>query len=152
MWNSGHDTYLESRILAADPLELVNLLYQGCRQAVRDAREHLAAGRIGERSRAITKACEILVELAGSLDHSHVCEISQRLALLYDYMQRRLLDANMRQADEPLAEVLALLTTLGEAWEGAKGPAKVAESAGSPWAQPVSMEGMGSGAGNAWSF
>jgi flagellar protein FliS len=151
MWNNGHDTYLESRILAADPLELVNLLYQGCRQAVRDAREHLAAGRIGERSRAITKACEILMELAGSLDHSHASEISHRLAQLYDYMQRRLLEANMQQADEPLAEVLALLTTLGEAWDGARPSAKPAAVAASPWSQP-SMETGGGSAAHAWSF
>jgi flagellar secretion chaperone FliS len=152
MWKNGHDTYLESRILAADPIELVNLLYQGCRQAVRDAREHLAAGRIGERSRAITKACEILVELAGALDHSQAGEISQRLAQLYDYMQRRLLDANMRQADEPLAEVLALLTTLGEAWEGlSRSTAKPAAASASPWSQP-SMEPAVSGAAHAWSF
>ena len=46
MWNSGHDAYLESRVLTADPIELVNLLYQACTQAVREARYHLAAGRI----------------------------------------------------------------------------------------------------------
>src|SRR6516162_2739350 len=111
MWNNDHDAYLESRILAADPVELVNLLYQACRQCVRDAREHLAAGRIGERSRAITRACEILIELAGSLDHARGGEISQRLAQLYDYMQRRLLEANIKQSGEPLAEVLGLLNT-----------------------------------------
>lgn len=154
MWNNGHDTYLESRILAADPIELVNLLYQGCRQAVRDAREHLAGGRIAERSRAITKACEILIELDGSLDHTRAGELSQRLAQLYDYMQRRLLDANMRQVDEPLAEVLGLLTTLGEAWEGVNRPAgKPAGPVDSPWSQPATIEpASGGNASHAWSF
>jgi flagellar protein FliS len=154
MWNNGHDTYLESRVLGADPLELVNLLYQGCRQAVREAREHLAGGRIVERSRAITKACEILIELDGALDHSHASEISQRLAQLYDYMQRRLLDANMRQVEEPLVEVLGLLTTLGEAWEGVNRPAsKPPAQADSPWSQPAAMEpAVSAGVSHAWSF
>ena len=134
-------------------MELVNLLYQGCRQAVRDAREHLAGGRIAERSRAISKACEILTELAGSLDHSQAGEISQRLALLYDYMQRRLLDANMRQADEPLAEVLGLLTTLGEAWESVShSVSKPASQLESPWAQPPAIESAPGSAAHAWSF
>jgi flagellar protein FliS len=106
MWNNGHDAYLESRILAADPVELVTLLYQACQHSVREAREHLAAGRTGERSRAISKACQILIELAGALDRTRGGEISERLSQLYDYMQRRLLDANMQQRDEPLAEVL----------------------------------------------
>jgi flagellar secretion chaperone FliS len=153
MWNNGHETYLESRVLGADPLELVSLLYQGCRQAVRDAREHLAGGRIAERSRAISKACEILTELAGSLDHTQASEISQRLALLYDYMQRRLLDANMHQADQPLAEVLGLLTTLGEAWESVnRSTSKAAPQAESPWSQPAAMEPAHAGAPHAWSF
>jgi len=150
MWNNGHDAYLEGRVLAADPVELVNLLYQACRQAVRDAREHLAAGRIGERARAISKACEILIELAGALDHERGGEISQRLAQLYDYMQRRLLEANLRQSDEPLVEVLSLLTTLAEAWENVKVSARPAAEASSPWSQPP--EGAAAGAAHAWSF
>ena len=38
MWTDGHDAYLESRVLTADPIELVNLLYQACTEAVRGAR------------------------------------------------------------------------------------------------------------------
>jgi flagellar protein FliS len=144
MWNSGHDAYLESRVLAADPVELVNLLYQACTQAVREARSHLAAGRIAERSREINKACAIVIELATALDHERGGEISQRLALLYDYMERRLLQANMQQSDAPLADVLGLLTTLSEAWAGVRKPEDkpAAESAPSqpvaksPWSQP----------------
>ena len=134
MWNNGHDAYLESRVLSADPIELVNMLYQGCMQAVREARLHLAEGRIAERSREITKACQIVIELAVSLDHERGGEISRRLALLYDYMHRRLLEANMRQSDEPLADVLGLLSTLSEGWEGIRTPESqpVAESAPAP--------------------
>jgi flagellar protein FliS len=145
MWNSGHDAYLESRVLTADPIELVNLLYQACAQAVREARRHLAEGRIAERSREINQACAILIELATALDHERGGEISQRLALLYDYMQRRLLEANMQQSDAPLADVLGLLSTLSEAWAGIAKPEEkpAAESpwshpaAESPWSQPV---------------
>jgi flagellar protein FliS len=153
MWNNGHDAYLESKVLAADPMELVNLLYQGCRQAVRDAREHLAAGRIGERSRAITLAFEILTELAGSLDRTRGGEISERLAQLYDYMERRLLDANIRQSDEPLVEVLGLLNTLGEAWEGVHKPEpKPAMQADSPWSHVPALEPVAAGSAHGWSF
>jgi flagellar protein FliS len=145
MWNSGHDAYLESRVLAADPVELVNLLYQASMQAVREARCYLAAGRIAERSREINKACAIVIELATSLDHERGGEISQRLALLYDYMQRRLLQANMQQSDAPLADVLGLLTTLSEAWAGVRKPAEqpVGES---PKSQPVTESAWSSSA------
>jgi flagellar protein FliS len=139
MWNSGHDAYLESRVLTADPIELVNLLYQACTQAVREARHHLAEGRIAERSREINKACEIVIELAAALDHERGGEISQRLALLYDYMQQRLLEANMQQSDAPLADVLGLLSTLSEAWAGVRKPEET-PVVKSPWSQPVAQE------------
>jgi flagellar secretion chaperone FliS len=139
MWNNGHDAYLESRVLTADPIELVNLLYQAATQSVREARLHLAEGRIAQRSHEINMACEIVIELAAALDHERGGEISRRLALLYDYMQQRLLEANMHQSDEPLADVLGLLSTLSEAWAGVqKTEAKpVVES---PWSQPAQEE------------
>jgi flagellar protein FliS len=118
MWNNAHEVYLENRVMAADRLELVRMLYSGAMEAVRTARAELAAGRIAERSRAIGKAYRILAELATSLDSTKGGEVAERLLELYDYMMRRLNDANFHQKDEPLSEVLDLLDTLAEAWAG----------------------------------
>jgi flagellar protein FliS len=117
MYQNAHETYLEGRIASADPLELVGLLYQGASGAVREARSHLSEGDISARSRAISKAYDILTELTVSLDHTSGADLSRRLEQLYGYMQRRLLEANFQQSDEPLAEVLALLITVGESWD-----------------------------------
>jgi flagellar protein FliS len=151
MWNEAHSAYLESRILSADPVELVSLLYQACTSHVRDARHHLAEGDILARSQSITRASEILLELSSSLDHQRGGEISQRLASLYDYMVNRLFEANLRQSDGPLAETLGLLATLSEAWEGVgkslqSEPAQAADM----WAAPVSDEAAAPA--HAWSF
>lgn len=148
MWNNGHDAYLEGRILSAGPVELIHLLYQGCVQLVRDARLHLAEGRISERSNAITRACEILVELNRSLDHSRGGEIAQRLRLLYDYMQSRLIQANMEQSEAPLIEVLGLLTTLGEAWDAIR-PVPTTASAEKMWQGSVAERGYSA---QSWNF
>jgi flagellar protein FliS len=148
MSNNGHDAYLESRVLAANPVELVHMLYQGCVQAVRDARFHLQKGEIGERSRAIDKAYGILMELNGALNHERGGDLSTRLAQLYDYMQTRLLDANMQQGDGPLTEVLGLLATLGEAWEQVR-PAAEPPADANVWAATPAPEAY---AAQGWSF
>ena len=122
MYPRAHDAYLESRILSANPVELIRLLYQACIDSVREARRYLAEGDIPSRSRAISKACDILMELAGSLDQENGGEIGQRLLRLYEYMQRRLVEANFRQSDAALVEVLGLMTTLSEGWDGVKAP------------------------------
>lgn len=148
MWNTAQEAYLENRVLSADPLELVRLLYQAALTAVRDARQALVAGEIAARSRAISKACEIVIALNSALDHSRGGEISQRLAALYDYILRRLLDANLQQSDAALAEVLGLLSTLAEGWAEARVPSE-ASAAASPWAAPAEPVSAGS---QAWSF
>jgi len=152
MWQNAHDAYLESRVLSADPLELVHLLYEAAIDAVRESRRHLAEGEIAARSRSVTRAFGILQELVASLDHERGGEISERLAQLYDYMQRRLLEANFRQTDEPLAEVLGLLATLAEAWQGVKQESQAAEPVTSPWAQNPRVEAPAGYGSSAWSF
>ena len=151
MWQNAQDAYLESRVLSADPLELVRLLYEAAMDAVREGRRHLAQGEIAARSRSITRAFSIMQELIAALDHERGGEISARLAQLYDYMQRRLLEANFRQTDEPLAEVLGLLATLAEAWQGVKQQTQPAPVE-NPWAQGPPMEATSAYASSAWSF
>jgi flagellar protein FliS len=117
MVSNPYGAYLESKLITASPLELVHLAYEGAIDAIANAREHLAAKRIFERSSAITKAQRILAELQSSLDCAKGGEFSARLGQLYAYMQQRLIEANFKQIDEPLAEVKRLLETLDEAWK-----------------------------------
>jgi flagellar secretion chaperone FliS len=110
--------YFEQIILNAEPIELTRMVYQRAIVCVRDAREHLKNKRIAERSVAIMRAYAALSELLASLRPETAPELAGRLQSLYVYMQQRLLDANMQQADRPLAETLGLLITLEEAWTG----------------------------------
>lgn len=114
MWK---DAYLESRVMSADPLELVSILYEYGIRTVEDARRQLASGDIRLRAKAIAKAIAIIGELHVSLDRDAGGEISKNLASLYEYMRYRLSIGNLQQKDGPLAEVEKLLRTLGEAWD-----------------------------------
>jgi flagellar protein FliS len=136
MFNSAQDAYLESRVHSADPLELVRMLYQGAIGAVQNARLHLAEGKIAARSRSISRACDILMELQSALDHSRGGEIAGRLAALYTYIHGKLLEANCQQIDPPLGEVLSLLATLADAWAGPSKPVQSTVPTGNPWVQP----------------
>jgi flagellar protein FliS len=110
--------YFEQTILNAEPIELIRMLYQRAIISVRDAREHLEHKRIAKRSAAVMRAYAAIAELLVGLRPEAAPELAGRLQGLYLYMQGRLLNANMQQADQPLAEVLDLLITLEEAWSG----------------------------------
>ncbi len=116
MTNTVSERYLEAEVLNADPVKLVAILFRAAGDSVAAARRHLQNGEIRERSRRITKASEILNQLMFSLDHSNGGDLSRSLVELYAYMQTRLIEANARQTDAPLAEVEDLLKVLAEGW------------------------------------
>jgi flagellar protein FliS len=95
----------------------MQLLYQAGLDAVAKARGHLRAGEIRERSRQLSRAMEVLAELSGALDREKGGELALNLALLYDYMSRRLQEANAMQVEPPMIEVERLLNTMLEAWK-----------------------------------
>ena len=110
-------TYLERDILEADKHKLVLLLYRSALQSLDEAHASLMRGKIANRSRHITRASEILNELALAVDHESGGELSRNLVELYDYQQVLLQRANSEQAAPPLLEAKRLLETLSEAWE-----------------------------------
>jgi flagellar protein FliS len=128
---SNYTKYLETEVFSADPLKLVCMLYRGAIEATGAARRHLKAREIRERSRQIMRALAILRELSRSLDPQYE-EISRPLSELYAYMQTRLLEANAKQIDSPLAEVEQLLSTLHEGWKAAT-PAALPVAAETPY-------------------
>ena len=150
MSSRAHEAYVESRVLSANPIDLVRMLYQAALGAVREARRFVAEGRIAERSQAISKACDVLMELRGALDHQRGGEISGRLAALYSYMLDRLLEANMQQSDEALADVFGLLSTLSEAWDAIRPTAEPAPAVENRWTAPP--EAVGASASQSWSL
>ncbi|HVX67180.1 MAG TPA: flagellar export chaperone FliS [Bryobacteraceae bacterium] len=116
MATSAYQTYAESKVLSADPLELIEILYEAALESVNRARQYLRDGDIPARSNQISHCCAILVELSQAVRPEPDPALAQNLIELYDYMQRRVLDAHMQQADAPLAEVGKLLSTLLEGW------------------------------------
>lgn len=116
--------YLESRILSADPIELVCILYEHAILAVEHARDCIGRGDIASRSKAISKAIAIIGELESSLDHKAGDDVAKNLARLYQYIRMRLLVANRNQDAKPLIEVERLLQTVSDAWNAIR-PAAV---------------------------
>ncbi len=152
MPSTAHEAYLESCVESAGPVQLVRLLYQGAIIAVREARRSLAARDIACRSRAISKAYGIVAELTASLDRNRGGELALRLAQLYDYMMRRLTEANLTRSDELLLEVLSLLSTLHEAWQQVEEQTSAAPPwPARPWEQGHAEEAV-TAAGHAWTL
>ena len=144
------EAYLESRVLSADPLELICLLYQHALDQVQEARRQLASGEIAARSKAISKAIGVLGTLTGSLDRKAGGDIAANLERLYGYMTVRLTEANMRQDDRILTEVQSLLITMADGWNQIR-PRQTAPAEPPPVAPETAWQDSGEAlAGHMW--
>ncbi|ABB74643.1 flagellar export chaperone FliS [Nitrosospira multiformis] len=109
---------LETGVIAASPHKLVLMLFEGARIALASALTHTRSGQIAARGEAISKAIAIINSgLQASLDIKAGGELAQQLNALYEYMGRRLLQANVHDKPEYIEEVSGLLGELHEAWE-----------------------------------
>lgn len=101
----------------ASPHRLIQMLMEGALSRIASAIGHLEAGRVAERGQAISQAISIIGGLQGSLDLKLGGEVATNLDRLYDYMTRRLLEANARRHREMLEEVRDLLLAIKQAWD-----------------------------------
>ena len=109
---------METSVTAADPHKLILLLYQGALLAISSARNHILRKEIPANGKSISHAITIIDEgLKSSLDKNTGGELAQNLSALYDYMNQRLLIANLKNDIDALDEVSRLLTELKGAWE-----------------------------------
>jgi flagellar protein FliS len=108
---------LETGVVAASPHRLIVMLYEGAELAVRMAIRHMNDGDLVKKSAAISKASTIILEgLRAALDVNQGGKIAQQLDALYDYMNKRLMLAHLKNDIAPLEEVLGLLRELHQAW------------------------------------
>ena len=109
-------TGLDSAVLEASPHRLISLMLSGARERARLAEACLARGDIARKAQAICDACSIIGGLNGALDLEAGGEIAGGLQALYDYAQRRLVEANARNDADALREVDQLLGEIETAW------------------------------------
>ena len=107
--------------------ELVLQLMDGAYDQINMARGHIDRRETAQKGEAIRRAVGMIDGLRASLDHERGGEIASNLNALYDYMNRRLVEANLNDAPELLEEVAGLLGEIRSAWQqitaGAAAPA-----------------------------
>ena len=136
--NAYHNVGVESLANGADSHQLVVMLFNGARAAIAVARGHLQRKEVAAKGAAISKAISIIDGgLKASLDLNVGGEMAQNLADLYDYMGRRLLQANLKNDAKALDEVTQLLIQLGGAWESIGAKPALAAVAREPAVRPA---------------
>ena len=109
---------VESAVLSASPHQLVVLLFDGALSAMKKAMILIEQGDIPGKGQALSKAINIISNgLQSGINHEVGGELATNLDSLYDYMTRRLLQANLHNDINAINEVVELLNNIADAWK-----------------------------------
>lgn len=101
---------------SAGPHGLITLLMDGALERIVQARGHMQRSEVAAKGEAISRCIKIIGGLRDSLERKVDPVLVDRLDSLYEYMGRRLLQANVRDDTAILDEVSNLLGQVRDSW------------------------------------
>lgn len=113
-FNRAAQMYQKNAVQTASPAKLTLMLYDGAVKFTNIAIEAIEAGDIEKAHNNIVKAQNIIVEFRSTLDMK--CPVAKDFDVVYDYIYRRLVEANMKKDKDILVEALKHIKTMRDTW------------------------------------
>ena len=110
--------YLQTQIETVSPGKLILMVYDGTINFLKEAEERLKKGDWEGKGEMIFRAQDCITELMCCLN-MEAGEIAELLYKLYEYFNWKLAQANAQKSLSGVTEVIDLMSTLREGWEGA---------------------------------
>ena len=107
--------YQRNAILTATPAELTLMLYEGAIKFCNLGKMAIEKGDVQKAHTNLKRAQDIITEFRITLDHKYpVWEDFERV---YDYIYRKLVEANMHNDVEALDEALKYIREMRDTWK-----------------------------------
>ena len=123
----GYKAYLRSKVMTATPAELTLMLYEGAIKFVNKAIMSIEKDDVMGAHNNLMKTQRIIEELRASLDHKY--PVAKEFDTVYEYILRRLVEANIKKDKDILEEVLEHLRTMRDTWKEVMKNANAPQSA-----------------------
>ncbi len=101
----------------ASPHQLIDLLMERAMSRLAIARGHMQREQSHDKGEHISGAMAIITGLQSFLDHSTEGDLAAKLDALYDYMGRKLVQANVHNDIAALEEVTTLFKEIRQGWQ-----------------------------------
>jgi flagellar protein FliS len=112
---NGYAAYANSKIMTASPAELTLMLYDGAIKFCNIAIVGIEKNDIEKAHNNIVKVERIIKEFQSCLDHKY--PVAKDFEQVYNYLIRRLHEANMKKDIEIMEEILKHLRTMRDTWK-----------------------------------
>lgn len=107
--------YKNNAIQTASPAELTLMLYEGAIKFSNIAIMAIENGDVQKAHDNIVKVENIILEFRSTLDHKY--PVWEDFDRVYDYIYRRLVEANMKKDKEILEEALGYIREMRDTWK-----------------------------------
>ncbi|MEK3798559.1 flagellar export chaperone FliS [Peribacillus sp. FSL H8-0477] len=115
--SNPYQSYQQNSVNTASPGDLTLMLYNGCLKFITLGKKAMETGNIQEKNNNLLKAQNIIHELMVTLNMD--VAVSKDLLALYDYLNRQLIEANMKNDPAILDEVTVFVTDFRNTWKEA---------------------------------
>jgi len=115
MVNNAANSYMNNKVMTATPAELTLMLYDGAVKFCNIALMALEKNDYAKVNDNIIKVENIITEFRSTLDFKY--PVANDFEVVYDYIYRRLVDANMKKDPEILSEALKYIKEMRETWQ-----------------------------------
>jgi len=117
MANQAENPYLRDAVLTATPEQLQLMLYDGAIRNASQARDAIAGKDFEKSFERLTAAQTIILEMQNGLKHDVNPELCGRVAALYNFVHRKLVDANVNRDPSAIDDALRVLRLERETWQ-----------------------------------
>ncbi|NRG47008.1 flagellar export chaperone FliS [Bacillus sp. CRN 9] len=124
-----YQKYQQTSVNTATPAELTLMLYNGCLKFIAMAKQAMEQADVSRRNELIQKSQNIIQEFMVTLNSD--VAMSNDLMRIYDYILRRLIDANTNNDLEALTEAEGMVLDLRNTWKEMMANQKKPKMAGS---------------------
>jgi len=112
---TAQNAYKQNSVTTASPGDLTLMLYNGCLKFLNKAKHAIQEKNVEEKNTNLIKAQAIISELMATLNMD--IEISKNMFALYEYMNHRLVGANIQNDVAIIEEVEGLMTEFRDTWK-----------------------------------
>jgi len=111
------NTYLRDAVMTATPEQLQLMLYDGAIRFARQARDALQRRDYETSCERLTRAQHIILEMLSGLNYDVNRELCERVASLYNFLYRKLVDACVEHSTAHVDDALKVLRLERETWQ-----------------------------------
>ena len=116
MLHQPRTEYLKTQVMTASPEMLHLMLWDGAIRFAEQGKEAILKKDIEGSYKSLVRAQKIVMEMCGGLRHSVDPELCQKLSALYNFMYRRLVDANVQKDPKMVDDALEIMRHQRETW------------------------------------